>query len=263
MGVSSTVVMPDAYAKFLHWMPGQDTAPFTPSWSMSAPWSRRRTCCSLDYNAPSSVWLVEAVQRLRQRGQHRGDIDHHQEPEPFADVMLSDPTTGSTCELIYRLLQSWGMEEAPDADLASCLYCGLITDTGSLRFSSVQPPATTWPLPCSRRAWTTVIPDLRRLPLGTGPTHGLRLEPEASSLSGAPQRHHQPEQSAQGYNAQRRHRGPRQPRLAIKGINFAAFIKEDVDRVKMSLRSRERSAFGTWQPHISTGRPPQRRGWRM
>ena len=26
MGVSSTVVMPDAYAKFLHWMPGQDTA---------------------------------------------------------------------------------------------------------------------------------------------------------------------------------------------------------------------------------------------
>ena len=26
--------------------------------------------------------------------------------------------------------------------------------------------------------------------------------------------------------------------LAIEGINFAAFIKEDVDRVKMSLRSR-------------------------
>lgn len=28
MGVTSTVVMPDAYAKFLHWMPGQEAVRF-------------------------------------------------------------------------------------------------------------------------------------------------------------------------------------------------------------------------------------------
>ena len=46
MGVTSKVVMPDAYAKFLHWMPGQEAVRFTtPSQTRCTPWWQGRTFC--------------------------------------------------------------------------------------------------------------------------------------------------------------------------------------------------------------------------
>lgn len=247
MGVSSTVVMPDAYAKFLHWMPGQDTVRFHDAEpeAVSALVAGADMLFCLDYNAPSRAGgLAEAVQQAcDNEGCTVVMIDHHQEPEPFADVMLSDPTTGSTCELIYRLLQAWGMEEALDADLASCLYCGLITDTGSFRFSSVQPSSH----------------DMASALLATGMDHSrihsliydaCRLEQVQLTAYALSQKlqvfpEHRSAiislslEELQRYNAQKGDtEGLVNRALAIEGINFAAFIKEDVDRVKMSLRSR-------------------------
>ena len=247
MGVSSTVVMPDAYAKFLHWMPGQDTVRFHDAEpeAVSALVAEADMLFCLDYNAPSRAGgLAEAVQQACDNGGSTVVmIDHHQEPEPFADVMLSDPTTGSTCELMYRLLQAWGMEEALDADLASCLYCGLITDTGSFRFSSVQPSSH----------------DMASALLATGMDHSrihsliydaCRLEQVQLTAYALSQKlqvfpEHRSAiislslEELQRYNAQKGDtEGLVNRALAIEGINFAAFIKEDVDRVKMSLRSR-------------------------
>ena len=158
MGVTSKVVMPDAYAKFLHWMPGQEAVRFHDAEpdAVHAMVAGADVLFCLDYNAPSRAGgLTDAVKEASQRTDCTVVmIDHHQEPEPFADVMLSDPTTGSTCELIYRFFRL-GTWAGPRPDIASCLYCGLIT-TGSFRFPQCSLPATTWPRPCSR-GWTTSI----------------------------------------------------------------------------------------------------------
>ncbi|MDP7435366.1 MAG: DHH family phosphoesterase [Flavobacteriales bacterium] len=55
MGVSSTVVMPDAYATFLHWMPGQDSVRFHDAEpeAVSALVEEADMLFCLDYNAPS------------------------------------------------------------------------------------------------------------------------------------------------------------------------------------------------------------------
>ena len=65
-------------------------------------------------------------------------IDHHLEPER-QDVVISDTTVSSTCELLYRVIVDvWG-KEMIDGDVANALYTGINTDTGGLSHNSSRP----------------------------------------------------------------------------------------------------------------------------
>jgi phosphoesterase RecJ-like protein len=63
-------------------------------------------------------------------------IDHHIDPEPFTDYMLSDVSASSTSELVYDFITMLGDERMIDPLIGECLYTGIITDTGSFRFST-------------------------------------------------------------------------------------------------------------------------------
>lgn len=63
-------------------------------------------------------------------------IDHHLDPEPFPDWMLSDPSASSTAELIYVFIGMLGDHESLTKEIAEALFTGIITDTGSFRFST-------------------------------------------------------------------------------------------------------------------------------
>lgn len=63
-------------------------------------------------------------------------IDHHLDPEPFADFYLSDTSASSTCELVYRFISELGEKRKMDLDVATCLFVGLITDTGSFKYAT-------------------------------------------------------------------------------------------------------------------------------
>ena len=65
------------------------------------------------------------------------DIDHHVTGGQFGQVRLLDATSASTAELVYDLLLALGVEITPD--IAQCLLCGVLTDTGSFRFSNTKP----------------------------------------------------------------------------------------------------------------------------
>lgn len=64
-------------------------------------------------------------------------IDHHLEPQPFADVYLSLPEASSTAEIVYDLLEQSDVELT--RDIALGLYVGIMTDTGSFRFDRTTP----------------------------------------------------------------------------------------------------------------------------
>ncbi|MFT6205077.1 MAG: phosphoesterase RecJ-like protein, partial [Spirosomataceae bacterium] len=66
-------------------------------------------------------------------------IDHHQQPEDFADFVFWNEKAAATCELIYLMLEETLGTDALSADGATCLYAGLVTDTGSFRFSATTP----------------------------------------------------------------------------------------------------------------------------
>lgn len=63
-------------------------------------------------------------------------IDHHLDPEPFADYYLSDTDASSTSELVYRFVESLGDLSKVDLDMATCLFTGILTDTGSFKYAT-------------------------------------------------------------------------------------------------------------------------------
>ncbi len=64
-------------------------------------------------------------------------IDHHHAPENFADLIYSNPKESSTCEMVYKLIEIIN-KELMDQDIATCLYTGILTDTGSFAYSSTS-----------------------------------------------------------------------------------------------------------------------------
>jgi bifunctional oligoribonuclease and PAP phosphatase NrnA len=64
-------------------------------------------------------------------------IDHHLNPDEFADVVFSDTTASSTAQMIYQFIDSMGDSAIVNANIANPIYMGIMTDTGSFRFSSV------------------------------------------------------------------------------------------------------------------------------
>ena len=65
-------------------------------------------------------------------------IDHHMHPEPFADYTLSETSASSTCELIYTFLELLQEQKAITVDIATCMFTGLITDTGSFKYATTD-----------------------------------------------------------------------------------------------------------------------------
>ena len=90
----------------------------------------------LDFNAPSRVGDMHAL--IEEFSGVKIMIDHHPEPEAFADLMISDVTNSSTCQLIYECIELMDLTHAIDQHVARALYLGIMTDTGSFRFPSVN-----------------------------------------------------------------------------------------------------------------------------
>jgi phosphoesterase RecJ-like protein len=64
-------------------------------------------------------------------------IDHHASNTGFGSVPLVDVAAASTSMLVEELMARLGLEI--DRDIATCLYTGLVTDTGSFRHASTTP----------------------------------------------------------------------------------------------------------------------------
>ena len=79
----------------------------------------------------------ETVKPLVARARRIVDIDHHVTAGAFGDIRVLDARAASTAEIVYALLQTLGTPITQD--IATCLFTGIITDTGSFRFQNVTP----------------------------------------------------------------------------------------------------------------------------
>ena len=64
-------------------------------------------------------------------------VDHHAQGSEFGSLRLVDPHAAATAELVAALIDGLGV--AFDEDIASCLYTGLASDTGSFRYAATTP----------------------------------------------------------------------------------------------------------------------------
>ena len=77
-------------------------------------------------------------QAIRASSAPRILIDHHQGPEDAFTVAFSDTASCATCAMVADIARALGWEQLVDKDIATCLYTGLVTDTGSFRFRSTD-----------------------------------------------------------------------------------------------------------------------------
>jgi phosphoesterase RecJ-like protein len=81
----------------------------------------------------------DSIQRTRLMGLEDRfliNIDHHATARPFADVNWIDPKAVATAEMVYRLAREAGVTIS--AEVATCLYTAVLTDTGSFMFAGTN-----------------------------------------------------------------------------------------------------------------------------
>lgn len=82
--------------------------------------------------------LAPPVARAFEGARARGLVDHHASTDPAGyELVLLDPEAASTTELVWRVLEDWGVPL--DRELAALLYTGLVFDTGGFRYSNTRP----------------------------------------------------------------------------------------------------------------------------
>jgi len=69
------------------------------------------------------------------------NIDHHITNTAFGDLQLIDVEACATAEIVYGLIKQMGIPI--DRSIATALYTGILTDTGSFRFSNTNKSAFT------------------------------------------------------------------------------------------------------------------------
>jgi phosphoesterase RecJ-like protein len=137
LGHDVKVISPTNWAQFLDWMPGTDhVIDFEQNRAASTQLVNDADYVfCLDFNILHRTKHLEPV--IATSNAVKILIDHHQQPDtPSFGYGISDVKMSSTCEMIYDFIVQSGHSNLINLDIATCLYTGLMTDTGSFRFPS-------------------------------------------------------------------------------------------------------------------------------
>jgi phosphoesterase RecJ-like protein len=130
------VIVPNDYPTFLKWLPGNDSVLIHDNdhRKSNALLRNAEIIFTLDFNALHRAGYMEKGLELSKAIKIL--IDHHQQPDDYAKYIYSDVSMCSTAQMIYHFIEMLGDEQLIDEDIATCLYTGIMTDTGSFRFRS-------------------------------------------------------------------------------------------------------------------------------
>src|SRR5882762_3427662 len=139
LGHQVTVISPTNWADWLGWMPGADgVIDYELNTAKSNELlNRAEWIFCLDFNV---------LHRTRKMTEPIGKapgvrilIDHHQQPQKeIFRYGISDTSKSSASEMVFDFIESAGLGSKISLAVAECLYAGVMTDTGSFRFSSAS-----------------------------------------------------------------------------------------------------------------------------
>jgi len=136
-GHEVNVILSSDFPTFLDWMPGFEDLIYYPNQSelSQSLFDVAEIIFCLDYSALSRTNVLEPV--IREAKGQKWMIDHHLDPEDFAEVEYWDSSAAATAQLVYTFIADVYKDKGSvTAEIASCLYAGIMTDTGSFRFRS-------------------------------------------------------------------------------------------------------------------------------
>lgn len=129
LGKEAVVITPDQPPKTLSFIPGyKELAIFTrhdPFCQKLVAEADLIICC--DFNKPSRQDQLETL--IQNATCQKVLIDHHEDPDYFADLTFSYPEMSSTCELVFRIIAAMGLYPELNKEASECILTGIITDT--------------------------------------------------------------------------------------------------------------------------------------
>ena len=129
-----TLIAPNDFPDFLAWLPGSETVKIfeKDTENCTKILQEAELIFTLDFNAFHRTGEMEHT--LAKLTAPFIMIDHHQKPDDYAAFMYSDTSFGSTCEMVYNFISFLDKKEDLDKTIATCIYTGILPDSGSFRF---------------------------------------------------------------------------------------------------------------------------------
>ena len=136
MGKYTSVVTPDMVPVSLNFLPGVKSIVVYTRQELLAKQLVKEAdlIICLDFNALYRIDRSGPV--IGQAKATKVMIDHHLDPENFTDLCISYPHMSSTCELLYNAIVLTGMKRFLNYNSATCIYTGMMTDTGNFTYNS-------------------------------------------------------------------------------------------------------------------------------
>lgn len=236
------VIVPTPFPSFLGWLPGAENVLDYENHREKADEliAEAELIFALDFNQSSRLANMEAA--IVNAPAPKILVDHHLYPGDFARVVVSYPEISSTSELVFRLICRLGDFANINLACAECIYTGMMTDTGAFTYNSNKQEIYTIVSELIkigvnkdeiyRKVFNTYSADRIRL-MGYCLYNKMKVYPESKAalitLSG--------EEMAQ-FNFQNGDaEGFVNIPLSIEGVDFSVFMREDPEKVKISLRS--------------------------
>ena len=134
MGHNVSVIVPNDYPDFLKWMKNDE---------LIINYSNSKNESQEKIKNASLIFCLDFnnLNRINDLGDYISEskakkvlIDHHLDPSDFYDYKIHDVKASATAELVYNFLIELD-SNAVDKDISEALYTGILTDTGSFKFS--------------------------------------------------------------------------------------------------------------------------------
>lgn len=130
-----TVISPNEFPDFLAWLPDAEKVMIFEKdiQNSTEKLNQADIVFTLDFNALHRVgdFMAASLEKLNTTFIM---IDHHQLPDTYATYTFSDTGFGSTCEMVYHFIHQLNGEQLINKTVATCIYTGIVTDSGSFRF---------------------------------------------------------------------------------------------------------------------------------
>ena len=243
LGHHVKVITPTDYPYFLHWLPNNsDVIIYTDEMDRAATLVEEAALIfCLDFNTLSRI--NELGELVRKADAYKIMIDHHLEPEDFDDYRHWSINACAAAQLVYEFIVNELKDGARmNKDIATCLYTGIMTDSGSFRFESanaavyriaadlIDAGAEHWRI--HQLVYDNATENRLRF-LGHCISNKLEILREYNTAIISVTKQELNEYKIVTGDTE----GIVNYALSINGIKLAAFIIERTDKVKLSLRS--------------------------
>lgn len=135
-GHTVQVITPTDYPEFLYWMDGHDDVIIFEEQEAKSKEIIAESDMVFCLDFGSLKRINELGEIVRASDTVKVLMDHHQDPEDFAQYKFWSTKYAATAEIIYDVICDLGDKELIDKEIAKCIYAGIVTDTGSFRHPS-------------------------------------------------------------------------------------------------------------------------------